>query len=64
MIRITDLRITKTATGYNLYIPLKTGHLEIDVEIGELPKLDRFIETALYSDFRRFGENPTSRDRS
>lgn len=57
--RVTDISITQTAAGFRLHIPIATGHLEVTVEFGKIPDLDRFLATAIATPSRRFGEPPT-----
>lgn len=56
--RITDIKITKSDTGYDLIIPIKSGDLNTSIPFGIEP-LCSFLETAINSASRRFGENPS-----
>lgn len=57
--RVTDISIAQTGPGWRLHIPIATGHLEITLEVGKDLELDRFLQTALLTPSRRFGEHPS-----
>lgn len=55
--KILDMRIQKVAAGWQLYIPIKTGHLEVIIDARH-DNINRFLETAYNTPVRRFGEDP------
>lgn len=58
--KVTDICISRTAEGWYLYIPIATGKLEFWTEAGKNEHLDSFLDTAMRSKSRRFGEDPIS----
>lgn len=59
--RVFDLIVTETQSGFHLRIPIKTGHLQVDVGPGFLDyNIMDFLSTAMKSPTRRLGENPSN----
>ena len=55
--RVLDIKITKTEKGFHIYIPIKAGALQIELD-RTIEPLTEFLDTAINSEPRRFGENP------
>lgn len=62
--KIVDMRISRLSNGRRLlYVPIKSGSIEIcieyDADSQTIKSLFEFLDTAMKSKRRRFGENPT-----
>lgn len=57
MKKILDMSIDKTDKGWLIYVPIKTGSIEITVPHGNT-ELNRFFDTVYNTPLRRFGEDP------
>jgi hypothetical protein len=60
--RVFDISIADEGDAWSLYIPIRTGSLELRLPKGDDSDLSRFVDTAMKTPTRRFGENPVDRN--